>query len=87
MRCATILFLVLVIPAWLGAQEDCADGLVYDDVELYNLEADEGEANDLAPAMPDRAKALQAKLAEWRRDVNAQMPVVNLERGKKGGKR
>jgi arylsulfatase A-like enzyme len=43
-------------------------------LELYNLKDDPGERNDLAAAMPERAKELHAKLAAWRTSVNAPMP-------------
>jgi arylsulfatase A len=46
-------------------------------VELYNLRDDIGEANDLADAEPDRARAMQQALAEWRESVNAAMPTPN----------
>jgi len=44
-------------------------------VELYNLRDDPGETNDLAAASPDRVAGLRAKLAAWRRSVNAPMPT------------
>jgi len=43
-------------------------------LELYNLRDDIGEKNDLATAMPEKARELQTMLAEWRRSVGAQMP-------------
>lgn len=43
--------------------------------ELYNLKSDLGEKTDLAARMPDRARALQADLAAWRKRVNAPMPA------------
>jgi len=46
-------------------------------VELYNLKADVGEAKDLAAEMPDKARELRRKLADWRTSVGAQMPVPN----------
>ena len=46
-------------------------------VELYNLDADLSETNDLSDELPHRARALQAKLEAWRRSVNAQIPQVN----------
>jgi arylsulfatase A-like enzyme len=46
-------------------------------LELYNLRDDLGEANDLATAMPEKARELQKMLAEWRRSVGAQMPTPN----------
>jgi len=44
--------------------------------ELYNLKDDPGERNDLAAREPERAKALQAKLAAWRASVGAPMPTA-----------
>jgi len=44
-------------------------------VELYNLQADISEKNDLAGKMPQKAAELKAMLAEWRRQVNAKMPA------------
>ena len=51
----------------------------YDDgrLELYNLAEDAGETNNLADVMPEKAQALQAKLAQWRADVGAEMPMSN----------
>lgn len=43
--------------------------------ELYNLDADLGEKNNLAAEMPDRVKELHAKLEAWRKNVNAPMPT------------
>jgi len=44
-------------------------------LELYNLRDDLGEANDLATAMPEKARELQKMLADWRRSVGARMPA------------
>jgi arylsulfatase A-like enzyme len=44
-------------------------------LELYDLHQDVGETEDLAAAMPDRARRLQARLAAWRREVGAQVPA------------
>ena len=49
-------------------------------VELYNLHDDLGERNNLADKLPERAKELQGRLANWRREVKAQMPAPNTER-------
>jgi arylsulfatase A-like enzyme len=46
-------------------------------VELFNLKDDPGERKDRAKADPDRAKALQDKLAAWRSEVGAKMPSPN----------
>jgi len=45
--------------------------------ELYDLEKDISESNDLAKAEPARAAALRTALARWRQEVNAQMPRRN----------
>lgn len=52
---------------------------VYGDMhlELYNLEDDIGEANDLAAEKPDLANKLRKKLNDWRISVGAQMPLPN----------
>ncbi len=46
-------------------------------VELYHLGKDLSEQNDLAAAEPDRAKRMQAALAQWRKEVGARMPRIN----------
>jgi uncharacterized sulfatase len=46
-------------------------------LELYNLESDIGEKQNLAKKMPERAAALQRKLAAWRQSVGAKMPIPN----------
>lgn len=43
--------------------------------ELYNLKADLSETRNLAKDEPDRLKAMQAKLATWRQETGASMPV------------
>ena len=48
-------------------------------VELYDLAADPGEQHDLAAAQPERAAELRKRLADWRREVGAQMPTPNPE--------
>ena len=47
-----------------------------DRLELYNLRDDPGEHQDLATHEPARARAMQARLAAWRKDVGAVMPVA-----------
>jgi len=51
----------------------------YDDGhrELYNLREDIGETRNLAASRADLAKSLWKKLADWRREVGAQMPTPN----------
>ena len=46
-------------------------------VELYDLNHDVSEANNLADAEPDRAKKLKAALARWQEHVGARMPQPN----------
>jgi hypothetical protein len=44
-------------------------------VELYNLKEDLGEKNDLAQKLPEKVAELRRMLAEWRKLVDAQMPI------------
>ncbi len=46
-------------------------------IELYDLQADIGESQDLARQMPELAAELHAILREWRRRVGAPMPTPN----------
>lgn len=46
-------------------------------LELYNLDADPGELNNLSASEEGRARELQDALAAWRREVGALMPVPN----------
>jgi len=46
-------------------------------VELYDLNKDIGETNDLADKMPDKAIFLTKKLHQWRKDVGARLPTPN----------
>ena len=46
-------------------------------VELYNLEDDLGESNDLAATMPEKAGELRRMLEVWRKDADVQMPRPN----------
>jgi len=54
-------------------------------LELYNLRDDIGEANNLAAAMPEKARELQKMLADWRKSAGAQMPT-RKEPTRPGGK-
>ena len=45
--------------------------------ELYNLQEDIGEQNDLASKMPDRVRRLRARLNEWLDSVDAKLPRKN----------
>jgi hypothetical protein len=51
--------------------ENFADG----SVELYDLEADIGETQDVARSNPETANALREMLHTWRADVGAKMPM------------
>lgn len=46
-------------------------------LELYNLETDPGEKNNLLSEMPELATSLHNKLDNWRNRVHAQMPEPN----------
>lgn len=46
-------------------------------VELYDLRKDPEEKQDLAAAMPEKARELREELAEWRKQVGAQLPTPN----------
>ena len=48
-------------------------------VELYNLKDDIGETRDLSTEMAEKTTALRKKLSQWRKSVDAQMPVPNPE--------
>lgn len=53
--------------------EKSIDGLQTEGaLELFDLEADLGETNNLAAAMPEKAMDLYEKLRAWRKAVNAQ---------------
>ena len=45
-------------------------------VELYNVREDIGETRNLAATSPDKVQELRAKLAAWRKEVGAAMPVM-----------
>jgi arylsulfatase A-like enzyme len=46
-------------------------------LELYDLEKDPSEKNDLSEAQPETTNRLHGKLVEWRKEVGAKMPQVN----------
>ena len=48
-----------------------------DHVELYNLQSDISEDHNLVKQMPQLAKELHIKLAQWRQDVEARIPQSN----------
>jgi len=52
-------------------------------LELYNLEQDLGEKNDLAEKMPRKVRQLHRKLLAWRKTVDAKMPRPNPNAGKR----
>ena len=45
--------------------------------ELFDLAHDLKESNNLSEKQPQRVEELAAKLAAWRKDVDAQMPTLN----------
>jgi arylsulfatase A-like enzyme len=49
-------------------------------LELYNLRDDLSETNNLAAKLPDKAKELHTKLAAWRKEIHASMPMKNTKR-------
>jgi arylsulfatase A len=65
----------------MGAMRDGPWKLIelYDDgsCELYNLDDDVGEANDLSAKMPARVAEMRGKLEAWRRDIGAQSNTAN----------
>lgn len=46
-------------------------------LDLYNLNDDIDESNNLAVSNPEIAGDLHTKLSRWRQDVGAQMPSAN----------
>lgn len=46
-------------------------------LELYNLDTDIGEKENLAATRPDKVKELRADLDAWRKRVDAQFPTPN----------
>jgi arylsulfatase A-like enzyme len=45
--------------------------------ELFNVQNDIGETENLADAMPQKVEELRTKLQAWRTDVSAMMPTPN----------
>jgi arylsulfatase A-like enzyme len=45
--------------------------------QLFNLQKDPNEQNDLARTEPEKAQQLTTMLHNWRKDVNAEMPQPN----------
>ena len=46
-------------------------------LELYNLETDTGENNNLVASHPEKTKSLYKSLKKWRKEVNARLPSQN----------
>lgn len=46
-------------------------------LELYNLEQDIGETQNLASEIPEKAQELRTQMVAWRKEVAAQMPTPN----------
>ncbi|MFO0898294.1 MAG: sulfatase [Pirellulales bacterium] len=46
-------------------------------LELFDLESDPGEASNVANQRPAESAALAMKLADWRKEVGAQLPTPN----------
>ncbi|HAX41231.1 MAG TPA: hypothetical protein DCY80_01580, partial [Solibacterales bacterium] len=46
-------------------------------LELYHLKEDIGEEKNLAAALPDKTRELEAQLDAWLKSVNARMPAPN----------
>jgi len=51
-------------------------------VELYNLKEDISESKDLSRAMKQKTRELHGLLLDWRKSINANMPVANPEYNK-----
>jgi arylsulfatase A len=49
-------------------------------VELYNLQRDLGETEDLSESRPEIARMLQKELRAWKAEVNASEPELNSQR-------
>jgi hypothetical protein len=56
-------------------------------LELYNLQDDLGEQNNLAAQMPAKTEQMRRMLEMWRRDVDAQDMSPNPDHGAKKAKR
>jgi hypothetical protein len=46
-------------------------------LELYNLKEDISESNDLSEKMKEKTSEMHKMLIDWRKNVNAQMPIAN----------
>jgi hypothetical protein len=47
------------------------------DLELYNLKNDISESANLSEKMPEKTTEMHKLLTDWRKKVNAQMPIPN----------
>lgn len=52
-------------------------------LELYDLEKDPGEKNNLAEAQPGKVKELKKLLDQWRKEVKAEEPVLTRKKSEK----
>ena len=48
-----------------------------DSIELYNLDDDQGETDDLSGQLPELRNRLYNMLQIWRQEINAQFPSLN----------
>lgn len=48
-----------------------------DRMELYNLKADPGEKKNLAREMPEKAEGLKEILHAWKKEVGAEIPMID----------
>ncbi|MFM8577716.1 MAG: sulfatase [Planctomycetaceae bacterium] len=55
-------------------------------LELYNLDHDIGESENLAASEPERASRMQRRLVDWRREVNAPLPKRADAKAATGGR-
>ncbi len=53
-------------------------------LQLFDLENDVGEQNDLAAEMPDRVAQMHEVLQRWRREVDAKLPTPNPDYEREG---
>ena len=49
----------------------------YNKVELFDLQKDLGEKNDVSQLMPEKVQELSQELSDWQKNINAKMPVHN----------
>ena len=46
-------------------------------MQLFDVQNDSGEQHDLSSSSPEKVKELSTLLHDWRKSVNAEMPVPN----------